>query len=113
MPPFQPCMSPPWIVSRFGVPLQPLQVGAHVGGVLIAQIAVFLQRLDDDVFQFGRHIVIQPTAGGPVQNRLEDDPELSPWNGRHPSPSRTALPQTRTGRCAGSSSFARTCSGDI
>ena len=49
--------------SRLCVPLQPLQVGSHVGGVLIAQIAVLLQRLVDDPFQFGGHIGIQPHGG--------------------------------------------------
>ena len=50
-------------VSPFGVPLYPLQIRSHVGCMLIAQIAIFLQGLVDDVFQLGRHVVIQPHHG--------------------------------------------------
>ena len=37
---------------RFRIPLEPLQIGSHVGRMLIAQIAVLLQSLVDDPFQF-------------------------------------------------------------
>ena len=40
-------------MSALRVPLQPLEVGAHFGGVLVSQFAVFLQRPVDDVFEFG------------------------------------------------------------
>ena len=43
-----------------GVALQPLQVGAHVGGGLVAQAWVLLQRLVDQVFQLGRNLRIEP-----------------------------------------------------
>jgi hypothetical protein len=33
---------------RLGIPLQPLQLGTHVGGVLIPQFPVFLQRPVED-----------------------------------------------------------------
>ena len=46
--------------SRFRIALQPLQVAAHLRGMLVAQIDVFLQRLVDDVFQPCRHFMIQP-----------------------------------------------------
>ena len=57
-----------------GVPLQPLQIGAHVGGVLVAQVAVFLQRLVNDAFELRRQIRIQPDRrrGQLFQNRIED-----------------------------------------
>jgi len=35
------------------VALQPLQVGAHVGGVLIAKIAILLQSFVNDLFKLG------------------------------------------------------------
>ena len=102
--------------SALGVPLQPLQIGSHVGCVLIAQIAVFLQRLVDDSSSFGGTSGFSRTGGdrSAVQNGIEDD---SP-NSRHGratarSPSRTARLQTRTDRVRASSSFARTCSGDM
>ena len=40
-------------VSRFRVPLQPLQVGAQLGGALIAETPILLQSLEDDVFELG------------------------------------------------------------
>jgi hypothetical protein len=36
----------------FSVSLQPLQVGANIGGVLVTKAAVFFQTLRDDPFQF-------------------------------------------------------------
>jgi hypothetical protein len=33
-----------------------LQIRSHIGGVLVTQIAIFLQCLVDDAFQFGRNI---------------------------------------------------------
>ena len=44
--------------SYLCIPLQPLQLGTHFGGVLITQFPILLQRLIDDVFQFGRYIGI-------------------------------------------------------
>jgi hypothetical protein len=40
------------------VALQPLQVAAHVGGALVAQVAVFLQRLFDQSFDLRRNLRI-------------------------------------------------------
>ena len=37
--------------SRLRVPLQSLQIRTYVGGVLVAQIAVLLQRFEDQCFQ--------------------------------------------------------------
>src|ERR1017187_1369816 len=45
--------------SRLCIALQPLQIAAHLRGVLVAQIAVFLQCLGDDVFQLGRQVRVQ------------------------------------------------------
>jgi len=36
---------------QIGIALQPLQIGANFGSRLIAQLAVFLQRLRDDFFE--------------------------------------------------------------
>ena len=59
---------------RFGVALQPLQIRAHVGCVLVAQIAIFLQSFVDDLVQLGRHFGIQPNGGSgrPVQDGFEN-----------------------------------------
>src|ERR1700756_4035753 len=56
------------------MPLQTLEVGANIRSMLVAQVAVFLQSLVDDVFQLRRHIGIQPHKryGCPVQDRIED-----------------------------------------
>ena len=56
--------------SRIRVALQPLQVGPHLRGMLIAQVAVFLQSLIDDPFQFGRHSGIQPQRRS--RRRIQD-----------------------------------------
>ncbi len=60
--------------SRFRSRFSRLQIGAHFRGVLVAQLAVFLQRLVDDVFQLGRHIGIQPhrREPGAFENGVED-----------------------------------------
>jgi hypothetical protein len=57
-----------------------LEIGSHIGGVLIAQIAVFLHRFVDDPFQFGRNITIETNRGGGSESRmaLKMTPELSP-----------------------------------
>jgi hypothetical protein len=49
------------IGQRFGGgALQSLQVGSNLRCALTPQIAVFLQRLVDDPFEFGWHVRIQP-----------------------------------------------------
>ncbi len=45
--------------SGVRVPLQALQVAAHLGSVLVTQVVVLLQSFVDDLFQAGGHIVIQ------------------------------------------------------
>ena len=37
-----------------------LQIGAHFGGVLVAQLTVLLQRFVDDALQLRRYVGIQP-----------------------------------------------------
>ena len=48
-----------YFAPGIGVALQALQIGAHVGGVLVAQVAIFFERLVDDVFELARQIGIQ------------------------------------------------------
>jgi hypothetical protein len=56
------------------IPLQPLKISSHVGGVLITKIAVLLQRLTDYLFQLRRKIRIKPHRRDRrfAQNRLEN-----------------------------------------
>ena len=67
-----------------GITLQPLQIRAQVSGVLIAKVAILLQRLVDDVFQFRRDVWVQ-THGrhGWLRFRmaLKINAEVSPRNG--------------------------------
>ena len=39
------------ILAGLSIAFQPLQVGANLRGVLVAQVAIFLQTLADDLFQ--------------------------------------------------------------
>src|SRR5437660_277858 len=47
-------------MPRFRFPFQPFEVGAHFRRYLVAQLAVFLQRLINDVFEFGWKVRVQP-----------------------------------------------------
>src|SRR5579863_4349523 len=60
--------------AGFCIPLQPLKISSHVGGVLITKIAVLLQRLTDYLFQLRRKIRIKPHRRDRrfAQNRLEN-----------------------------------------
>jgi 4-diphosphocytidyl-2-C-methyl-D-erythritol kinase len=49
---------PRFHTARLGVPLQALQVGSHVCGALVAEVAIFLQRLVDDGFDLLRKLWI-------------------------------------------------------
>ena len=91
-----------WHSPCLRVPLQPLQVGSHLRGMLIAQVAVFLQRLVDDVFQLRRNIGIQPNRRTAARFRMASKiiPKFRRETATRPSPSRTAPPRTRTDRCA-------------
>ena len=48
---------------EFEFPLHSLEVGAHVASVLITRLAIFLQRLVDDVIKFWWKIRIQAHRG--------------------------------------------------
>ena len=63
-------------ICRFRIALQPLQVGAHIGRALVAQVAIFLQRLADDALKLRRRIGNQCAggSGSSSQNRAEDVP---------------------------------------
>ena len=73
--------------SRPSVALQPFQIGAHLRGALIAQLAVLLQRPVDDSFQLGWQIRVQPNGAEPERRSriaLKITPELSPRKGNLP-----------------------------
>src|SRR5580700_5219358 len=57
------------------VPLQPLQVGANISSVLVAEVSVFLQTLVNDPFHFGWQVGIQPYWRNWLffQNRIKND----------------------------------------
>src|SRR5580704_8269194 len=57
-------------VRGVGVANHALQVAAHVGGVLVAKIAILLEGLGDDAFEFGWQIGIE--AGGRWEGAIED-----------------------------------------
>lgn len=71
-----------------GVALQPLQVGAHIGGVLVTQIAVLLDCLIDhaNALQLGRNLWIQLLGRGNGSRRIavRISAELAPSNGSLP-----------------------------
>ena len=60
--------------ARIRVALQPLEVSADIGSVLVAQVAVLLQGLLDDLFQLGGDLRVQAHRRhrGAVQDGLED-----------------------------------------
>jgi len=60
---------------RFGVALQPLEVGAEVGRVLVAKVTVFFEGFGDDAFEFSGEIGIEADSGGgcAVENAFEND----------------------------------------
>ena len=71
---FLPTCWNPRLHARFQYRASAAAVRSHLGCSLVAQIAVFLQRLGDDPFQFGGRSGFSRTGGdwSPVQNRLED-----------------------------------------
>jgi hypothetical protein len=54
-----------------GVALQTLKIGAHVGSVLIAEVAIFFESFADDEFQAGRNAWIQMRRRSGVQMKNE------------------------------------------
>ena len=71
---------------RVRVPLQPLEIGAQVRGVLVAEVAVLLEQPVDDVFQLGRDLRVEPHGRrrGLVQDRVEDHRRGRPRERRPP-----------------------------
>ncbi len=51
-------------MTGFGFAAQALQVGAHVGSVLVTGLAIFLEGFVDDVFEFRGDIWIQAHWAG-------------------------------------------------
>ena len=104
-----------WPTYRIPYRVQPLQVGAHFRGMLVAQVPVLLQSLVDDVFQLGWQVRIHSHRRHwrAFQNCVEDQPEVSPRNGSVPVAISysTAPKENRSVRA--SSSFPRACSGDM
>src|SRR5579864_2494202 len=60
--------------SRLPITLEPLQIGADVRGVLVAEISILLQTLVDDLFQLRRYVRIQSECWRwrSIQNGFED-----------------------------------------
>src|SRR5580704_2751428 len=60
--------------SRFGVALEPLEIASKFGRGLVAQIAILLQQLADDVFQLGWYCRIQPyrRQRSSIEDTVED-----------------------------------------
>src|SRR5579864_60968 len=73
-------------VSAVGVALQALQIGAHVGGVLVAQVAVFFKRLVNYVFQLRGQVWVQADGRnrGTVENRLKNEGGCFSAKWQHP-----------------------------
>src|SRR5271167_3313021 len=45
--------------ARFSIALQPLKIGAYVGCVLVAEIAILLQSFENDVFKLGWQVAVE------------------------------------------------------
>ena len=60
--------------ARIRIPLEAQQFGPHLLGALVAQLAIFLQRPVDDVFQLSRQSGIESDGwrGGAVENGVEN-----------------------------------------
>ena len=63
--------------GRIGIPFEAFQVSAHLCGALIADIAIFFQRLADDAIEFLRQSGIQTNCGR-TQNVLRAGSALEP-----------------------------------
>src|SRR5438128_10916412 len=67
------CCATRYRLTRFCVPLQPLEISATVGGMLVAQTPIFLQTLRNNPFKFGWEIGIESDwrNRSAVQNRVK------------------------------------------
>ena len=89
--------------TRIRIALQPLQVGADIGRMLIAQVAILLERFADDVFEFGRKIrdSTGPAAWAPgPESPGRSAPTCRREMAARPSPSHRAPLRTKTNPCA-------------
>jgi hypothetical protein len=61
--------------ARTGVALEALEVGADVGGVLVAEVAIFLEAFADDFFELEREFGIEAERRRrfAAKNFFEDD----------------------------------------
>ena len=101
--------------SRVAIALQPLEVGANLGRVLIAELAILLEALGDDPFQLRGTSGFSRTAEADTRLRMASKirPGLSPETAACRSPSRRARRRTRTDRCGHRRLAPATCSGDM
>ncbi len=68
------------------ITLEALQIGAHLGSVLVAQVAIFFERLVDDVLKLERQVGIQADRhqGSAIQDGVEDHAGSVAAKGREP-----------------------------
>src|SRR6266849_1835135 len=61
--------------ARFGVAFEALQVGAHLGGALVAEVAVLFEQLVQDPFKRRRQVGVQAKrwGGRAIQDGVEND----------------------------------------
>ena len=102
-------------LPRICIALQPLQLRAHVRGVLIAQVAVFLQRLVDDPFQLRGDVRVQPHGRGRRAFRMASKiiAEVSPRKGSAPGRHLVEHHAKREQIAARVQFLASACSGDM
>jgi len=81
-----PCLNYFASCARIRFPFQALQVGAHVRGVLVAQLAILIESLVNDVFQPGGRSGFSRVAETGSRSRISpaDHSELSPRKGNIP-----------------------------
>src|SRR5207302_11375232 len=67
------CCASRYRLTRSCPPLQPLEISANVGGMLVAQTPIFLQTLRNNPFKFGWEIGIEADwrNRSAVQNRVK------------------------------------------
>ena len=98
------------------VALESLEIRTQIGGALITQLAVLLERATDDAFELERNrrgfsceSDVAPSRGSHWRSRrpcCRETPAV-------PSPSRRAPRQRKRDRSSASSASARSCSGDM
>ena len=69
-----------------GFALEAFEFGAYIGGVLIAEVAIFFEGSVDDAFEFGREFAVEANwaARRSVENAVEYAPLVSPLKGKRP-----------------------------